>query len=97
MTPSDNECRVAFEKWVTTIWHPDDGAELLKKEFPRFAYAAWQAAWNARAGQDADAKRLEWVSRYLNRDPDYAMHVLKRCGNGDLSDIRSFIDDAMSK
>lgn len=44
MTTSENECREAFENWVTAIWRPDDGAELLKKEFPRFAYAAWQAA-----------------------------------------------------
>jgi hypothetical protein len=33
--------REDFEKWVTTVWRPDDGEELLKKEFPRFAFAAY--------------------------------------------------------
>ena len=32
-----------FEEWVTTKWRPDDGAKLLKREFPSFAFAAWQA------------------------------------------------------
>ncbi|MBK5570116.1 hypothetical protein [Ensifer sp. SSB1] len=35
--------REAFERWVSTVWRPDDGAELLKREFPRMAFAAWQA------------------------------------------------------
>lgn len=35
--------REAFEKWVTEVWRPDDGKKLLEKEFPRFAFAAWQA------------------------------------------------------
>lgn len=33
-----------FEKWVTTVWRPDDGEELIKKEYPRFAAEAWKAA-----------------------------------------------------
>ncbi|OBR54139.1 hypothetical protein [Paraburkholderia tropica] len=35
--------REKFEKWITTVWRPDDGAELLKRGFPHFAFAAWQA------------------------------------------------------
>lgn len=35
--------REAFEKWVTEVWRPDDGRKLLEKEFPHFAFAAWQA------------------------------------------------------
>ena len=43
-----------FEKWVTTKWRPDDGAKLLKREFPSFAFAAWQArAALARASEAA--------------------------------------------
>ena len=45
---------------------------------------------------DGDARRLLWVSHaWGGQRPDYAMHVLQRGGDGDLSDIRTFIDQSM--
>jgi hypothetical protein len=34
-----------FKKWVTTVWRPDDGAELLNREWPKFAFAAFEAGF----------------------------------------------------
>ena len=36
--------RESFVHWVSTEWRPDDGAELLEKDWPRFAFAVCQAA-----------------------------------------------------
>jgi hypothetical protein len=43
-----------------------------------------------------DAERLVWLSRNLSADllNSYTRHVLMRGGDGDLSDIRTFIDSA---
>ncbi|OWY32492.1 hypothetical protein [Herbaspirillum aquaticum] len=42
---------------------------------------------------ERDAERLEWVSHaWGGQRHDYANHVLSRGGDGDLSDIRTFID-----
>jgi hypothetical protein len=43
-----------------------------------------------------DAERLVWLSRNLSVDllNSYTRHVLMRGGDGDLSDIRTFIDSA---
>ncbi|PXX41133.1 MULTISPECIES: hypothetical protein [Burkholderia] len=35
--------REEFVNWVATEWRPDDGAELVEKDWPRFAFAAFQA------------------------------------------------------
>jgi hypothetical protein len=35
--------REEFVNWVATEWSPDDGAELVAKDWPRFAFAAFQA------------------------------------------------------
>lgn len=43
---SEHGDKEAFIQWVTTIWRPDDGAELLKREWPHFAFAAFQAGRN---------------------------------------------------
>ena len=44
---------------------------------------------------EKDANRLEWVMNNATRDDlsRYPHHVLRRAGNGDMSDIRTFIDD----
>lgn len=57
--------REAFESWVTTVWRPDNGAELLKRDYPRMAFAAWQAAQAADAGRE---EPVQWQSRYVG-DP----------------------------
>jgi hypothetical protein len=36
--------KAEFEAWVTTVWRPDDGAELLKRDYPRMALAAYEYA-----------------------------------------------------
>ncbi|MBU6488274.1 MAG: hypothetical protein KGQ57_10645, partial [Burkholderiales bacterium] len=38
------DMQAPFEHWVTTVWRPDNGAELLSREYPRMALAAWEAA-----------------------------------------------------
>jgi hypothetical protein len=45
-----------------------------------------------------DAERLEWFSRHLSieRLNQYVRYVLQRGGDGDLSDIRTFIDAAIA-
>ena len=46
---------------------------------------------------EKDAARLEWVmNKATMRDLSlYPHHVMHRAGDGDMSDIRTFIDDAM--
>ena len=44
---------------------------------------------------EAHSSRLEWVSHaWGGKRNDYATHVLRRGGDGDLSDICTFIDAA---
>lgn len=41
-----------------------------------------------------DTRRLEWLAKHWGgQRRDFALHVLERGGTGDLSDIRTFIDD----
>ena len=44
---------------------------------------------------EKDANRLEWMMNNATRGDlsRYPHHVLRRAGNGDMSDIRTFIDD----
>lgn len=54
------------------------------------------------ADAEAVARRydeiLEWISHNLvHRNPDYAMHVLKRGGTGDAGDLRTFVEYSRSR
>ncbi|UEP31570.1 DUF551 domain-containing protein [Burkholderia sp. B21-007] len=48
--------REEFVNWVATEWRPDDGAELVEKDWPRFAFAAFQA------GRRTTPDREAWIS-----------------------------------
>lgn len=88
--------REAFEKWVTEVWRPDDGRKLLEKEFPHFAFAAWQA----RAKLDKvlpdvvrDAERYRW----LRDEGDSTWNPLvKRKSSWTTKQIDAAIDAAMA-
>ncbi len=70
--PADE--RAAFEAWVTTKWRPDDGAQLLAREFPRFAFAAWQA----RAALAATVHPAEAAAPAPTIDPNEVDHPTSR-------------------
>jgi len=43
-----------------------------------------------------DTRRLEWLAKHWGgQRRDFSLHVLTRGGTGDLSDIRTFVDDEM--
>jgi hypothetical protein len=61
MTTSENECRDTFEKrakeLLFAIVTDENGGYV---SFPsQIAWVFWQAAWNARAGQDANPCKWE--------------------------------------
>lgn len=67
--------RESFVHWVSTEWRPDDGAELLEKDWPRFAFAAWQAARRTTPDREAwqpietapkDGTPLVMFARYIH-------------------------------
>ncbi|WP_217589817.1 hypothetical protein [Burkholderia sp. GbtcB21] len=55
--------RESFVHWVSTEWRPDDGAQLLAKDWPRFAFAAWQAARRTTPDREAVITAAQRVVR----------------------------------
>lgn len=92
MTPSENECREAFEKWA------DETAEYANGSAGD-AWRGWQAAWNARSKDVVDARRYRWMRNTTDGSVDDA--VIERhweeswllCGEG----LDEAIDAAMSE
>jgi len=59
------------------------------------AIYAYAAQFN-KPDNAGDTRRLEWLATHWGgKRRDFSLHVLTRGGTGDLSDIRTFVDDEM--
>jgi hypothetical protein len=102
MTPSENECREAFEMAFKESMPltPGFGRQYLYDE-AHFAWQGWQAAWNARSQDAEDARRFRFLCERIDADEGWT--VLEDYPSGMQRDhiqangLREAIDAAMSK